>query len=219
MKVDSNEVVEPLDDGKIIIQPKDGYRFGGDAVALFRFASAHIGSGDKVFDLCSGCGIVGILVAISTGAEVTGAEIDGALCDMSVRSAAANGLDGVKFFNADIRKASELPEVFMPKAYDAVVCNPPFFKADSRARKTAPSANSEITATFSDAVNAAAVVLKCGGELFVVHTASRLDEVLGTCSGSGLMPKELVINANGKTFLLRAVKGGRQGMTVRTEAF
>ncbi|MCH5162781.1 MAG: methyltransferase [Clostridiales bacterium] len=219
-EVNENEVVEPLDEKNIIIQPKSGYRFGGDAVALSKFSAKYIKGGMKVFDLCSGCGVVGILVELATGAEVIGAELDGELCGMSARSAAANGLKA-RFFNADIRDFSkdEHVHIFTRGAFDAVVCNPPFFKADSRARKIAPTANSELTAKFSDVARASAWLLKSGGALYVVHTSSRLDEVMRTLGDNGLTPKALTVNRNGKTFLLRAVKGGKPGLTVDTEVF
>jgi len=209
--LNGNEAAEPLDAEHVIIQPVNGYRFGADAVALAHFAAAGIKRGERVFDLCSGCGIVGMLVAIETGACVVGAEIDAALCDMSVRAARANGLEA-QFFNADIRDLDN--GIFVRGGSDAVTCNPPFFKADSKARAVAPSANSEITVVLDDVVRAASRLLRDGGAFYAVYTASRLDEMLCACAKYSLMPKTLEINGNGKTFLLRAVKGGRQGMSV-----
>lgn len=218
--VKDGEVVEPLDESNVIIQPKNGYRFGGAAVALSKFAGKYIKKDMRVFDLCSGCGIVGILTEIDTGAEFVGAEIDEKLCDMSVRSAAANGLSA-RFYNADIRQydSEKNAHIFVRGGFDAVVCNPPFFKAGSVARKIAPTANSELTADFCDVARASAFLLKQGGALHLVHTASRLDEIMRTLAGSGLTPKTLTVNRNGKTFLIRAVKGGKAGLMVSTEDF
>lgn len=218
--VKDGEVVEPLDDAHVIIQPENGYRFGGDAVALSKFASKNIKSDMRVFDLCSGCGIVGILIGIETGATVVGAEIDKALSNMSRRAAAANGINA-EFYNADIREFDhdKNAQVFERGGFDAVVCNPPFYKAGSVARKIAPTANSEITASFCDVARAASWLLKSGGALYIVHTASRLDEIMRTLGDNGLTPKSLTVNRNGKTFLLRAVKGGKAGLTVSTEVF
>jgi len=72
----------------------DGYRFGSDAVALAKFACGYMADGARVFDLCSGCGVVGLIVGIEKRACIAGAELDAELCDMSNRSAAMNGLDG-----------------------------------------------------------------------------------------------------------------------------
>lgn len=213
----ANEKIEPLDDGYGIIQSSALYRFGTDAVALAKFASAHVSRGARVFDLCSGCGIVGILVAIATGAHVDGAELDGALCDMSVRSCAHNGLTDVRFYNADVREL-RLADVGGVR-YDTVVCNPPFYKRGTVPRKTAPAASCELTVEFADIVRAAKRLLVQHGEFCFVHTSARLDETLYTCRENGFTPKTLVMNANGKTFLLRCVRGGKPGMDVSVKEF
>lgn len=213
--VRDGEKAEPLGDGYYIIQSENGYRFGSDAVALAHYASGFVRQNSRVFDLCSGCGIIGIMLAIAGGCVVDGAEIDGALCDMSVRSCALNGLDKVKFVNSDIRNTDE----FTAAVYDIVVCNPPYYKARSKPSSVAPQANSELTVTLSEVVSTAKRLLKVGGSLCMVHISSRLDEVLIECNRNGLAPKELIVNPNGKTFMLRAVRGGKQGMTVTVKEF
>lgn len=204
------EKQEPLGGDKYIIQSENGYRFGVESVALAKFALEFVRKGDRVFDLCSGCGIVGITIALATECTVVGAELNRELWDMSVRSCELNNLKSVNFFNVDVRD----PGAFARADYDAVVCNPPFFKSNSKPATVAPEANVELTVTFEQIAAAAKSLLKTGGALYLVHTASRLDEVLETCRAHSLMPKHLLINPNGKTFLLRAVRGGRAGLTV-----
>lgn len=218
VSVSDNEVVEPLDDGKYIIQPKVGYRFGSDSVALAKFSSGFIKKTDRVVDICSGCGIIGILIALETGAEVCGAEIDERLFDMSNRSAAANGLDGVRFFNADVRDVAAVKRL-LGGNFDAAVCNPPYYKATSKSSAVAPAGNSELTVTLDAALDSARAVLKSGGALYLVHITERLDEVLDKCREKRLTPKMLIVNRNSKTFMLRCVLFGRSGMTVKTESF
>lgn len=212
-EIRDGEVFEPLGDGYGILQRKDCYRFGGDAVMLAKFAAQYLRKDKAVFDLCSGCGIIGMLLAIETGARVFGAELDKTLFDMSNRSAALNGLGGVRFYNADVRELEN--EAFTHRAFDAVVCNPPFFKAQSKSRAVAPTANSELSVTFCDIVKAAEYLLKPNGEFFAVHTASRLDEIVCAVTDAGLTPKVLAVNSNGKTFMLRCVLGGKRGLTVK----
>lgn len=213
----AGEKIEPLDEcGHVIIQHERMYRFGGDAVALFKFARKHVRKDSAVFDLCSGCGVIGILLAIECGCRINGAEIDGEMCDMSMRSCVLNGIVGAEFYNADVRDADSV----LPAArYDAVVCNPPFYKSDSRASKIAPAANSELTVSLDDVIKASKRLLKAGGALFLVYTSTRMDEVFCACARYGLTPKEITVNPNGKTFLLRAVRGGKQGMTVSVKEY
>lgn len=213
VKIYDNEVVEPLDDAHSIIQTADGYRFGTDAVQLSKFACNYIKRGDVILDLCSGCGIVGLFVEIERGAKVFGAEIDGRACDMANRSALLNGLNA-RFFNVDVRDISALKQAVGEIKADAVTVNPPFYKAGSKPTKIAPEASSEITVTFNDIAAAARATLKPCGEFFAVHTATRLDEILYICRDNKLTPKNLIINKNGKTFLLRCVLGGGDGLNV-----
>ncbi len=214
-RANAGEVVEPLDDKYCIIQPRDGYRFGSDAVALAHFASAGIKKDARVLDLCSGCGIIGIMLNIESGAEALGVEIDNELCDMSNRCARdINGQKDVRFVNADIRTFATHDNICLYGKFDAVVCNPPFFKANSKRASVAPAANSELTVTFDDIAATAKAFLKPCGVFYIVHTATRLDEILSTCRSHGLMPKDMVINPNGKTFMLKSVLGARPGMNV-----
>lgn len=213
----ADEKIEPLGDGYGIIQSAALYRFGTDAVALAEFASARLSRDSRVFDMCSGCGVVGILIAIATGAHTDGAELDGALYDMSVRSCTHNGLDNVRFYNTDVREL-RLADVGGVR-YDAVVCNPPFYKLGTKPRKIAPAASCELTVEFADIVRAAKRLLTQNGEFYFVHTSARLDETLCVCRENGLTPKTLVINENGKTFLLRCVRGGKFGMDVSVKEF
>lgn len=213
--VRDGEAAEPLGDGYYIIQQKDGYRFGSDAVALAHYASEFVGKNSRVFDLCSGCGIIGIMLAISASCEVDGAELDGKLHDMSVRACLLNNLDGVRFYNADVKNLSD----FSAAKYDVVVCNPPYYKADSKPTSVAPSANSELTVMLFDIISAAKRLLKVGGALFMVHISSRLDEVVCACRDNGLTVKNLIINPNGKTFMLRAVRGGKPYMALEIKEY
>lgn len=209
------EKAEPLGDGYYIIQSENGYRFGSDAVALAHFVSGFVCKNSRVFDLCSGCGIIGIMLAISNGCRVDGAEIDNALCDMSNRACALNGLNGVHFSNTDIRNIGELPAA----EYDIVVCNPPYYKADSKPSVVAPQANSELTVTLSEVIAVAKRLLKVGGSLCMVYISSRLDEVLTECSRNGLTPKQLIVNPNCKTFMIKAVRGGKPYMELEIKEY
>lgn len=213
--VRDGEKAEPLGEGYYIIQSENGYRFGADAVALAHFAERDITWRNKVLDLCSGCGIIGIMLAISTGAQVSCVEIDRDMCFMSGRSVGLNGLKNVMILNDDARRL----DTYNNGCFDAVVCNPPYYKVSSKPTLVAPSANSEISITLLDVVNIAKRALKVGGALYMTHVTSRLDEVMCACRDNGLTVKKLVINPNGKTFMLRAVRGGKQGMTLTVKEY
>ncbi len=214
-------VVEPLGHGLSVVQPErgKGYRFGKDSIALACFAAEHMRQKFRVLELCSGCGVIAMTLAFLSGVSVLGAEKDAELYAMSVCGAGMNGMTNVGFVNSDVRSFDCAENAARYGKFDAVVCNPPFYKADSRPASVAPEANSELTIEFCDVCRVAAAYLNDGGKFFAVHTSSRLDEVAETCRKYGLIPKELVLDKSGKTFLLYCVKGGRSGLTVKIKEF
>ena len=88
---------ETLDDlqlkGIQVIQKKDAYRFGIDAVLLSDFAKAKMG--DKVIDLGTGTGIIPILMEARypEANQYIGLEIQKESAEMAMRSVALNGLE------------------------------------------------------------------------------------------------------------------------------
>src|SRR5262249_56111538 len=104
----------PCLDTMRLSQPQYGYRFSADAVALADFA--HVGRLETVLDLCSGCGVVPILIwqrrPFRSG---LGVELDPELALLAARNFKQFGLDGkihivhgdVKSLNApDLRRLS-----------------------------------------------------------------------------------------------------------------
>ncbi|MCH5161322.1 MAG: methyltransferase [Clostridiales bacterium] len=213
--VKEGEAPEPLGGGYVVIQPIDGYRFGSDALWLARFAGSNIARGAEALDLCSGCGVIGMLLCIEKEAHVIGAELDEALCDMSNRASYANNIDA-RFINVNLN-STEIRDVLGYHLYDAVVCNPPYFKAESKHTKIAPHANSELTIDFERIAFVASNALKMGGKFFFTHTLTRLDEIICTCVDHDLRIKKLVINKSRKTFGAMCTLGGKAGMTVEVE--
>ena len=94
---------ERIDDlnrnGYKIIQSKDKFCFGMDAVLLSGFAEAK--SGEKVLDLGTGTGIIPILMEAKTNGEhFTGLEIQHESAEMATRSVEMNKLQDKIFLSA-----------------------------------------------------------------------------------------------------------------------
>ena len=90
------ECGERLDDlqcnGLYLIQDPDKFCFGIDAVLLSNFVKVK--KNGHVVDLCTGSGIVPILLSAKTGAKkITGIEIQSDIADMARRSVSYNKLD------------------------------------------------------------------------------------------------------------------------------
>ena len=86
------ETLEDLVNGYKILQRDDGFKFGTDAVLLSDFA--NIKPNDKVMDLCTGTGIIPLLIhQKKKPCHITALEIQPQVCDMAKRSVMLNGLE------------------------------------------------------------------------------------------------------------------------------
>lgn len=108
---------------KKIIQSKNVFSFSIDAVLLAKFASVPIQKG-QIIDLCSGNGVIPIVLSERSKAEIMGVEIQERLYDMAKRSVELNELnEQIKMFHADLK---DLPiEGIKLDTFDLVTCNPP----------------------------------------------------------------------------------------------
>lgn len=214
MNLRKNERIEDLQcNGLKIIQNPDMYTFANDPIILVNFAK--IKKGAKVVDLCSGSGVIDILVAGKSRAEVVyGIELQECMAEMSERSVALNNMqEKIKIINAPIQDYAK----YLRKAFaDVVFCNPPYFKNENLAKKQneiQKIARHEIKITLEDVVKVASELLNSMGEFYLVHQASRLQEICTLCSKYGISIKELLpIQAKQKNkihlIVLRGVKGG-----------
>ena len=164
---------ERLDDlgikGYQIIQKKDGFCFGMDAVLLSSFVKVK--KNGNVLDLGTGTGILPILMEAKTpGRHFTGLEIQSEMAGMAARSAALNGLEEkIEIVEGDITKASA---IFSHDSFDVITSNPPYMVNDHGFRNPNDAkaiARHEILCRFRDISGAARVLLKHSGSLFLVH--------------------------------------------------
>jgi tRNA1Val (adenine37-N6)-methyltransferase len=100
-----------------------GMKIGTDGVLLGSFASTF--TAKKVLDIGTGCGLIALMVAQKTQAEVHAIDIDQA----SLNQAAENFLkspwpEHFKLFHSSLQEFSP-PDGTL---YDLIVCNPPFFE-------------------------------------------------------------------------------------------
>lgn len=214
---------ERIDDlercGFKIIQNKDKFCFGMDAVLLSGFAKAN--EGELVVDLGTGNGILPILLKAKTkGKHFTGIEIQNEIAEMAERSVKLNRLeDDITIINDDIKNTKKL---FDPESIDVVVSNPPYMIENhgiTNPESPKAIARHEIRCDFSDIASAAKYLLKNGGRLYIVHRPFRLVELFSTLTKNGLEPKRMklvypYIDHEPNMVLIEAVKGGKSRITV-----
>lgn len=226
--MDSGE--EQIDDlylhGLKIIQKKDHFRYGTDAVALSDFAAKYIAKGSRVLDIGTGTGILPILLSGKTeAAEFVGVEIQREMAEMAARSVAMNEDAGVlersriRIEACDINAADRL---FPTRSFDAVVTNPPYKRKGAGILNVAEQlriARHEITCTLSEWIERSAFFLKSGGHFMMVNHPERLADAVEALRNCRLEPKELqFVYADRQSrpilFLVHAVLFGGRNLIV-----
>lgn len=205
--------------GYRIIQKKDGFCFGMDAVLLSGFAAVK--EGERALDLGCGTGIIPLLLEAKTrGRHFTGLEIQREMADMAARSVRLNRLeDKIDIIEGDIKEAGR---IFGGASFDVVTANPPYMN-DSHGLKNPDLpraiARHEVMCTLQDVVREAAKVLRPGGRFYLVHRPRRLIEIITELAGYGLEPKRLKFvhpfaDREAKMVLIEAARGGRSFVRV-----
>ena len=173
---------EQLDDLQIkglkIIQKKNGFKFGTDAVLLSDFAKdIHAGS---VMDLCTGTGIVALLLSAKTNAQrICAVEIQETIAQMAQRSVELNGLENRVFIKCgDLKNCAA---DYGKRSFDLVTCNPPYMRAGAGVPNETDSkliSRHEVMCTLEDVIKTASELVSVSGHLVMVHRPSRLCDVL-----------------------------------------
>jgi len=186
---------ETLDDlqlkGIHVIQKKDAFRFGVDAVLLANFAKVKKNA--KVVDLCTGTGIIPFILAGKTNAsDLIGIEIQEEFVDMANRSALYNELEHkIRFISGDLKDIELIKSI--PKV-DIVTVNPPYKLHNSglvSLNDKNAIARHEICCTLEDVVIASRILLRDSGKMYMVHRPDRLADILCTMRKHRIEPKRI----------------------------
>lgn len=199
-------------------QPKEGFRFGVDALLL---AAAVPAKGtDHILDL--GCGVGAVTFCLAhrcPSVKVTGLEIQPHLAALAHHNASQNSMEErVTIIEGDITSP---PAALKEPAFDHVVMNPPYMTGDDH--NTSPHrskeiAHTEINGSLADWIKTSRRALKPKGTLSIIHRTDRMNEILPLLGkGFGdirlipLWPRE---GQPSKRIIIRATKGSRAPLTL-----
>lgn len=215
MELKNNERIDDLQFKDLkIIQNSQGFCFGIDAILLSDFAK-DMKKSELVVDLCTGTGVIPILLAGKTEAKkIIGVEIQEECADMAKRSVALNNLENrVEIINVDLKL---LKNVIPSATVDVVTVNPPYMKKGTgviNEKNAIIISKHEVSCTLEDVIKEAARLLKFNGEFYMIHKSERIADVFCTMRKYKIEPKRIrfVYPQVDKPSNLVLVEGARSG--------
>lgn len=160
-----------------IYQDDNFFSFSLDSVILANYST--IRKSDKnILDLCSGNGVVPLIMSLRTDKKIIGVEIQEDLVKLANKSIKYNKLDKqISMICSDIKE-------FITKdrydSYDLITCNPPYFNNYDRVNLSYEKkiARHEILINLEEVISISSKLLKNGGNLSLVHRPERLVEII-----------------------------------------
>lgn len=188
--VREDETIEDLQlEGLRLIQKKNAFRFGMDAVLLADFA--EIRPSDVAADLGTGNGILPLLlIGRGKSRKIYAFELMTEAAELAERNVCLNGLENrVTVVNSDAENAS----VYVGKcSIDAVICNPPYGHPSASlvsGNHQKAAARSQEEDTLDRFLNGAFSILKGKGKLFLVYPAPQMLHLMKCLQSHHLEPK------------------------------
>ncbi len=226
IKLEKNERIDDLEFKNLkVIQNKNGFCFGMDAVLLSDFAK-NIKRNAIVLDLGTGTGIIPILLCGKTELKkVIGVEIQEEVAKMAKKSILLNNLENrFEILNCNIK---ELNKIYENQTFDVIVTNPPYKKQDSgiiNENEKKLISRHEITANLEDFIKISKDLLKDKGELYMVHRPERLVDILELMRKYKIEPKELKMvcpnkNKEPNLVLIKGVKNAKPFLKVEKNLY
>lgn len=212
--IEEDELIDDLQlNGLNLIQKKDGFKFGVDAVLLSDFA--NVKNKHRVIDLCTGTGIIPFLIyGKYEPKEIYGLEIQEDMVHMAKRSTVLNSLEEKVFFlHGDLKNINELKKL---KKFDVVTVNPPYKLNNSGIINPLDKlaiARHEILCNLEDVISASRILLNDNGRIFIVHRPERLADIFTLMRKYRIEPKrvKMVHPKIGKAPNIVLVEGQRDG--------
>ncbi|WP_332697209.1 tRNA1(Val) (adenine(37)-N6)-methyltransferase [Halalkalibacter lacteus] len=202
-----------------VIQSPNVFSFSIDAILLGRFVQVPIQKG-QILDLCTGNGVIPLLLTTRTKAQLVGVEIQSKLADMAKRTAALNELNNrIQFIESDLNQISN--EV-KRSSFDVVTCNPPYFETITEHERNRNEhlaiARHEIYCTLEDVIRVSSQYVKQKGKVAIVHRPERLTDIMTLMRSYRIEPKRVQFihpkkHKDANMVLVEGIKDGRSGLT------
>lgn len=195
-----------------IIQNKDSFSYGTDAIFLSSFAKPK----GLVMDLGTGTGIIPLrLVGKGDIDMIYGVEIQEEVANLAKKSIKLNNLeDKIEILHMDLKN---LPNKFEKSTFDVITSNPPYMKKGGalvNPNESFAISRHEIACNIEDIIKVTSYLLKQLGKFYLVHRPDRLVDIIYTMRQYNIEPKHIrfvqpKISKKPNLILIEGVKCGK----------
>lgn len=196
------------------------FSFTLDSVLVARFLNLN-SKKKKIVDFGTNNAVIPLIISNYTKAQIVGVEIQEPAVKLAQENVILNHLENqIEIVCADIKEYVKKH----PHEFDAVICNPPFFKMTGTPKlkeisESVVNARHEVLITLEEIIVSGAKILKNGGTLTIVHRAERTDELIQLFGKYKINPKRMRFvyskkDQKAKTVLIDGVLNGNEGMQI-----
>lgn len=214
-----------LEYGLKIYQDDNFFSFSIDSVILANYSKIRLND-NKIIDLCSGNGIVPLILSKRTNKSIDCIEIQDKLYELLLENIKINSLENqIHPFKGDIKTYFDTK---YNNYYDVVLCNPPYFINSNNSAKNLSVekriARHEVLLNFDELCFCVRKLLKNNGAFYLVHRTDRLYELLTTLKKYNLMPKRMFFvhenpNKNASMVFIESKFNGNEQLIVEKPFF
>lgn len=208
------------DYGLKIYQIPGCFKFSLDSILLAEYVK--ITSKTKnILDLCTGNASVPLILSTKKKCHIDAFEIQEKIYNLGVMSIKYNNLENeINIINDSV---SNINNYFKSKKYDIITCNPPYFKVDKDSNinelDELAIARHEIKTNLEEIFKISKEHLNTGGEFYLVHRVTRLDEIIINANKNDLNVKNIELiktKEDSKPYivLVKCVKNSKLGIKI-----
>lgn len=225
MKKTGEEIITKLKNMKII-QRNDFQNFTLDSVLLSDFVKINRKT-KKILDIGTGCGIIAMILANRSKAEIIGIELQEKMCEIAKRNIINNNFSNkIQILNDDIKNYKK---IFKKDEFDLIVTNPPYFEFKGDLNQIndlsqLARARHNVDLSLEEIVMCSSYLLKNSGYFNIVFRSERLIEILEIVKKYQLEPKRIKNvytknNTDAKICLLECIKNAQKGLIIEYPIF
>jgi tRNA1(Val) A37 N6-methylase TrmN6 len=168
----------------LVFQPRKGYRYGPESLALARFCDAKAGS--RIAEFGAGTAVVSMMVArLFTPRSIAAVELQDSLYRIAIKNIEENSLSKViSCTNEDWRTFSRSH----PCEFDHIISNPPFYaKGSGRLGDMERAiAKHEVAGDLGELIRSVRTSLRRGGIFSAAFKNQRAEELASLAKQAGL---------------------------------